>query len=291
MKQGRGGNLLLYGVAGLCGVLAAAFAYAYLEKRLADQRQALQQEPAPVAEQQLAEVVVAAGDVLRGERLAEEDLRVLQVPAAGVRVDDVVTDPDRAVGRVALGDLYTGEWLVERKLAAPDDPRKGLASLLDPARRAIRIPVDPVSGLLGILEPDDRVDVVGVFASANGDRTIGRTLLQNVPVLAVGQHGVPGGQADPQAARQEQAARREGTVTLEVTRQQAETVALALGVGKVQLALRNDTDPAQPPSDGVDTRRLERVTRTSAPEPETTDPRRTVQVLHGGESDQQVVTR
>ena len=280
---------MLFGVAGLCGVLAAAFAYAYMEKRLAEQRETLEQQPvASVDQPDVREIVAARNDVLRGERVAADDLRTLRVPAEGVLLDGVITEPGQAEGRVAVANLYAGEWVSDRKLAAPDDPRQGLGSLLAPEHRAIRIPVDPVSGLLGILEPDDRVDVVGVFAS-DDRRTVARTLLQNVPVLAVGQQGVPGGgTSDPEEAKREQAARRDGTVTLDVTRKQAEIIALALGVGKVQLALRNTLASSQPPSDGVDTGLLERAAQ---PAPPPSEPRQVVQVLHGGRVDEQVVNR
>jgi hypothetical protein len=95
------------------------------------------------------------------------------------------------------------------------------------------IRVDDVVGVAGFVQPDDRVDVLWTRfdrpASGRSEAAPAYTdlLLQNVRVLAIDQLADRGAQAKPAKA-----------VTVEVTSQQSQKVALAAQVGQLSLALR-----------------------------------------------------
>ncbi len=241
------------------GVAAALLGYAYIEKRLADQRQALTADTVRVVETpELLSVLVLQRDVFRGERLKPDDLTVLRVPTEGVTVGSVLHDPKQAVGHVALQNLYAGEWLIARKLADSETDGDTWNRLLEAGRRAIRVPVDDVTGLLGLLQPDDRVDLLAVFPGGDGRSAVSRVLEQNLAVLAVGQRHLP--QQDEKPAAE---AGKKSSVTLDVSQQQAERIALALEIGKVRLVLRNRADAAVTASRGTRLTELERGAGTT----------------------------
>lgn len=278
-KAGRG-YLVLAAITLLSGVGAAVLGYAYIEKRLADQRASLSAEQVRVVEKpELLSVVVMQRDVFRGERLTADDLTVLRVPTEGVTAEQVLGDPRAAVGHIALQNLYAGEWLIHRKLADSETEGDTWNRLLEPGHRAIRVPVDDVTGLLGILQPDDRVDLIAVFPLVD-DSVVSRILEQNVNVLAVGQHRHP--------RPDDENADVAGTtsVTLDVTQSQAERIALALEVGKVRLALRNRTDTGITRNRGA---RLSELERSAVPTARPARNRHEVQVISGDSISREVV--
>lgn len=282
-KRGRG-QLVLLLVTLLSGTAAAVLGYAYIEKRLADERAAHAGGQVRVVETpELLSVVVVRRDVYRGERLTADDLTLLSVPTEGVSVGGVLADPQQAIGHVALQNLYAGEWLIARKLAASDTEGDTWNRLLMPGRRAIRVPATGVTGLLGFLQPDDRVDVIGVFTTAN-KQMVSRTLEQNVAVLAVGQRH------RPDAAGPGESAPQESTIMLDVSQPQAERIALALEVGKLQLVLRNRADERIVTTGGADVAELSRGQVVAAPV-RPSAPRHVVQVLSGGRVSSEVVNR
>lgn len=287
MKRQRQ-NLILAFVTLLSGLLAVVLAYSYLQRRLDEQRVTLAAAPVAVVEQpQLRNVVVIQRDVFRGERIGAEDLTLLRVPIEGVTVKGVVTDPATAIGRVALQPLYAGEWLIERKLSDASGGAAGWGGTLEAGQRAMRVPVDATSGLLGILEPGDRVDVISVFASSDGHRMIGRTVEQNLAVLAVGQRRTPSQGDEGATARQQEAELRDANVTLEVDQRQAEVLALAMQVGKVRLVLRNGADTDMPATTGVNVQYIETAPPTD--ESRLARYRHVIEVVKGDQVEKEVV--
>jgi pilus assembly protein CpaB len=248
----RSGHLALAAITLFSGVAAALLGYAYIEKRLAEQRRELAAEQVRVVDApQLASVLVLQRDIFRGERLKSEDLAVLRVPIEGGSAKGVLSDPAQAAGHVALQNLYAGEWLIDRKLAESEADGDVWNRLLEPGRRAIRVPVDDVTGLLGLLQPNDHVDLVAVFPGSDGTTVVSRILEQNLAVLAVGQRLLP------QAGDKPEAEAKKSSVTLDVSRQQAERIALALEVGKMRLVLRNRADAQTDTSVGARLAELE----------------------------------
>jgi pilus assembly protein CpaB len=106
--------------------------------------------------------------------------------------------------------------------------------LLSPNQRAMTVKVDEASGVAGFLTPGNRVDVVVVVDKGAYDKDpIAKLLFQNLKVLGTGQklENLPGDK--PQIVP---------TVTLEVTPEQGERLALAAQEGRISLVLRGQGD-------------------------------------------------
>lgn len=285
-KKSERNALLLAALALLSGIAAAMLGYAYIEKRVAEKSEALAVDRVRVVEApELLSVVVVQRDLFRGEQLEATDLTVLRVPTEGVSASGVLSSPEQAVGRVALQNLYAGEWLIDRKIADSEQGGDRWNQLLGPGMRAIRVPVDQVTGLLGLLQPDDRVDLIAVFPGSDGKSVVSRALEQNIAVLAVGQRRLP--QAD-ENKKVDEAGEKSSSVTLEVTQEQAERIALALELGKVRLVLRNRADVQLLSSNGT---RLSELSRSAAAPTAKPRPRHTVQLITGGKISTEEVRR
>lgn len=116
------------------------------------------------------------------------------------------------------------------------------AATIPPGMRAISIAVTPAAGLAGFAEPGDRVDIL--LTQTIGGRRTAQVLLGDVGVLGVDQK--PRGNPSPLAdandvvadAMETSSAGPPELVTLEVTPQQAQAVAIAAEIGRLSLALR-----------------------------------------------------
>lgn len=103
---------------------------------------------------------------------------------------------------------------------------------LEKGMRAVALNVNAQSMVGGFVLPMSHVDIVSVIPEANGE-TKSRTILQNVLVLAV----------DQIASRDnEKTAYVANTVTVQVSPEQAQQLALAQRLGTIQLCLRSFDD-------------------------------------------------
>ena len=107
--------------------------------------------------------------------------------------------------------------------------------MLQPGRRAITVKVTDVSSVAGFTLPGSYVDLV-VNTIDENQKPMSKIVLERVLVLAVAHETSPGEKSKLPAA---------GTVTLEVSPEQAEQVDLARNIGHLAFALRNrsDTEP------------------------------------------------
>ena len=169
---------------------------------------------------------------------------------------DALGDPKMVVGRVARREFVVGEPIVESKLV-PADRTAGIMSLKVPAgMRAFTVQVNEVVGVGGFINPDARVDVVLTTRSAaQGGPQISKIVLEDVWVLAAGQT----------VERKDNKPITVNTVTLAVTPEDAERLALAIHDGKINLVLRNFIDNAVVATTGVDKNRLLTSSRRAAP--------------------------
>jgi pilus assembly protein CpaB len=176
------------------------------------------------------QVVAAAVDIPMGSRIQGPQLKMLTLPA-DTRIDGSFRTLEDVVGKVTPQPVFSGEILVERRLA-DDAGGSPLAAVIEPGRRAMTVRVDDVIGVAGFLTPGSRVDVVGIRRAAADRSSVSKTLIQNLKVLAVDQT-VATEKNEPIVVR---------AVTLEVSPKQAETLGKATTEGKVQLTLRNPKD-------------------------------------------------
>ena len=111
----------------------------------------------------------------------------------------------------------------------------GLAPMIPAGMRAVAVKVNEVVGVAGFVLPGMRVDVLVTVRPPGDAGARTSTILQNVPVVSAGQQI----QADGSGR-----AVNVPVVTLLVTPEQAETLTLAGGEGRIQLVLRNSSDQA-----------------------------------------------
>lgn len=222
-------------------------------------QQAAQQVAAPVRETIAAtEVLVARDNVPPGRILSENDLEWRKWPEGGA-IENFITRNggsggnglQDAVGSVARTAFTRGEPIQQTRLIKGG--RGFMSAILTPGLRAVSAPVeDPSRGAGSFILPNDRVDVILARRTNNPSSAVdalthqSMTVLNNVRVLAV-----------EQISEEDHRQRSEKTitgrnVTLELTPQQAETLALARELGTLSLALRSIADQTPQPLAGAD---------------------------------------
>jgi pilus assembly protein CpaB len=197
----------------------------------------------PVRQVEVASVqtVVAARSLPAGTLLTKDDVRLLPWPSRGV-VPGSFTNPETVVNRGLVASVSENEPLTEGKLAAPGTGG-GLPPTIPQGLRAISVKVNEVIGVAGFVVPGTRVDVL--VSLTQGDLAMSRTVVSNVQVLTAGTR------YDQDQAQAERKPIPTTVVTLVVTPEDAERIALASNQGHILLTLRNplDTDPTK--TDGI----------------------------------------
>ena len=239
-------HVVVVGVAVLTAALASFGVYLTLKRM-------------PVREVEVARtfVVVASRALPTGVRLAAADLKVVPWPA-GSMVAGGFTKVDEVVDRGLLSSVVENEPLVESKLA-PRDAGAGLSSAIPTGMRAMSVKVNDVIGVAGFLDPGTRVDLLVTIRRK--DDSTSRTVASNVQVLTAGTRG---DQQRPKDAKPA-AASSATVVTLLVTPEDAERIALAQAEGQIMLSLRNPLDTEATASAGVRTAAL--FGQAAEPEP------------------------
>ncbi len=183
----------------------------------------------------LTNVVVAKVEIPIGTRIVPEQLSVVQFPKAVAPDGTFAVIDDQLIGRVAITRISPREPVTEYRLAAIG-AAGGLSSVIPDGYRAMTVKVDDVVGVSGFIQPGTLVDVV-VTINPPDDRQrdrISKIVLQNIKVLANG--------ANIDKPKNEKEVERVKAVTLQVTPEQAEKLALASSEGKLQLVMRNAVD-------------------------------------------------
>ncbi|SDB74474.1 Flp pilus assembly protein CpaB [Belnapia rosea] len=185
-------------------------------------------------------IAVAARGLPAGTLLKDEDLAIREVAPDAVPEGAIAAgEESRTELRGALLRRYLDPDAVLRRedVLRPRD-RGFLAGVLRSGTRAISVGVDVITGAAGLIWPGDQVDLILTQELAANDaplarRVIGETVLTDVRVIAVDQQFTRG--ANPGEATLGRIAR---TVTLEVTAEQAERVAVASRLGRISLTVR-----------------------------------------------------
>jgi pilus assembly protein CpaB len=184
----------------------------------------------------LNNVVVAKVDIPIGERIIAEQLAITQLPRSAAPDGTFAKIDETLVGRVATQRIAAREPITENRLA-PLGSAAGLSSVIPEGYRAMNVRVDDVVGISGFIMPGTLVDVVVVIDPPDETKQkerVSKIVLQNIKVLANG--------ANLDKPKNEKEAERVKTVTLQVTPEQAEKLALASSEGRLQLVMRNSID-------------------------------------------------
>jgi pilus assembly protein CpaB len=209
----------------------------------------------------LKKVVVAKVTIPLGSKIIAEQLMVVQFPTESTP-DGAFEAPEKLAGRVAVTNIAAREPVIESRLA-PEGTAAGLSAVIPEGYRAMTVKVDDAAGISGFIQPGTLVDVVVVIDPREGSGMqdpISKIVLQNIKVLANGQN--------IDKPKDEREANSVKAVTLQVTPEQAEKLALASNEGKLQLVMRNQIDQGDEQTKGVNKRTLlSGETATTAPEP------------------------
>jgi pilus assembly protein CpaB len=178
-------------------------------------------------------MIAAATDIKLGSVLRDTDLTTVDV--VGNPPKGAIFKPENAVGRGVMSNLYTGEPILESRLA-PVGSGGGLAATIPNGMRAAAVKVNDVVGVAGFVTPGMHVDILisGTPPGAsNGEGSRVKTLLQNIEVLSAGTDIQRDAEGKPQQVQ---------VVNLLVTPDQAEALSLASNETHIQLVLRNPLD-------------------------------------------------
>ncbi len=205
---------------------------------------------APVVQLETTDVLVAKSDLSRGQVIEGQDIGWQTWPAAAANSNfikksdrpNAIADFTGAIVRVALvaGDPIRDPNVVMAKTSG------FLAAVLPKGMRAVAIEISPEAGAGGFILPDDHVDVMltrrdKAAEKATGvEKYVSDTILRNVPVLAVDQTIDTKGGSRTQLGK---------TATLELTEDQAETLALSRQLGTLSLTLRSIQDTSETTDD------------------------------------------
>jgi pilus assembly protein CpaB len=192
----------------------------------------------------LNNVVVAKVDIAIGERIIAEQLAVVQLPRSAAPDGTFSKIDENLVGRVAVTRIAAREPVTEGRLA-PLGSAAGLSSVIPEGFRAMNVRVDDVVGISGFIMPGALVDVVVVIETPDDKQRerVSKIVLQNIKVLANG--------ANLDKPKNEKEVERVKTVTLQVTPEQAEKLALASSEGRLQLVMRNSIDQGDEVTSGA----------------------------------------
>ena len=189
------------------------------------------------------DVIVTATDLTFGVKLDRAMLRVVRYPKDAVP-QGAYASMDSVVGQTTKVFMGAREPVTEIKLSSRGG---GLSMLVRPSMRAASLEVNQVSGVSGFVLPGDRVDVLVTVDPRNmNEDAVTRTVLQNLEVLAAGQ----------KTEQQDNKPITVQAVTLLVSPDGAETLALALHEGKVHLVLRNPEDQDESKVASLSTREM-----------------------------------
>jgi pilus assembly protein CpaB len=224
-------------------VLAVALAAASLASFVV--YRALSARAAVAAVPQTIDTIVAARPIPAGTMITRDHVKVVPWPAVA-RLSDSLSSPSDVVDRGAIVAIALNEPITPSKLAAAG-AGAGLPPTIPPGMRAMSVRVNEVVGVAGFVVPGTRVDVIVTFdgRGANQGDSIARVVASNVQVLTAGTR------FDQEKARQDGTPIPTSVVTLLVTPEDAQRIALAAAEGRITLTLRNPLDTTSTESAGI----------------------------------------
>ncbi|WP_292067031.1 Flp pilus assembly protein CpaB [Mesorhizobium sp.] len=254
----RGRAITMIGIAAVFGaisIFAADFWVKSQAKAESEQKVASIVAPAQEPKVEFKTIVVAQAPLRYGVQLDRSQLTEIPWPqdslpqGAFPTIDKLLAEGSRVV----LSPIEVNEPVLLTKLSGPNG-RATLSNMLSPGMRAVTIRTDEIAGVGGFITPGDRVDVVLTrdageiqevaknAQGASGSTVTSEIVVSDAKVLSVGQ-GADERKTEPQIAN---------SVTLEVTNEGAQKVALARTVGTLSLSLRSAAD-ASAGGDGLTT--------------------------------------
>lgn len=197
-------------------------------------------------------IIVAKSPLKYGTEVTADLVQEIEWPSNALP-EGAITSLDqitKGAKRIVLSAMSTNEPIILAKLSGKDG-RASLSNMLEPGQRAVTIRVDDITGVAGFVTPGDRVDVIltrqkiGLTTPAQNEgltaalpqptsELASEVILQNVKVLT----------SDQSADQSAVAATVAKAVTVQVSSEDAQKVALAQQLGTLYLLLRSAGDEA-----------------------------------------------
>ncbi|MCB2134332.1 MAG: Flp pilus assembly protein CpaB [Rhodobacteraceae bacterium] len=206
------------------------------------------------SQSELVTVVVAGRDIPFGQAIQPQMLQVMSWPRAAMppgvitEFTSLVPEPGMPPRR-ATRAIAQGELILASKISDFGE-KVTIVQSLGANTRAMSIKVEAETAVGGFVTPGDSVDVVLTQGKDADMRAV--TILQNIRVLGVDQ------ESDQETDRVEVAR----TVTLEVTPEDSQKLALAQKAGTLSLSLRTLDSVSDQPLDSI---RLSDLLREKSP--------------------------
>ena len=228
----------LFLVASLLGAVLAAFAVMQVVQSAQHEVEAARRGPDTVP------VVIATRTLDMGLTITDDDVSIRHLLPEMVDIDTVYADAAVVIGRTPRAKILPNEPVRRERLASAD-AGVGLNALIRKGMRAMTVQVDHQSGVGGFIQPGNYVDVI---VTIRPDDQRGRTkwatetILVGIPVLTVAATEPSDDAAEGEPKRRTNTRRQKPSVTLELTPEHAEKLALAVSKGDIHLVLRGDLD-------------------------------------------------
>ena len=246
--QGSGRSLLLFAI--VFAVIAAVLIFLALNQK---------DEGDKASATDNVKVVVAKQDIAARTELVENLLEIAEVPKESALTGSF-EETKPLEGQITRYALLKGEQVVTSKIGVgttTEENEQGLSFVVPAGMRGFSIRVSEESSVGGLILPGDLVDVIALLKESEVGVAKAVTLLQNVEVLAVAQaaqepipaarttgtptpSAVTGTLGERPADIQPNPSAR--TVTLVVTQEQAQLLALVQTQGDLALSLRSFGD-------------------------------------------------
>ena len=175
------------------------------------------------------QVLVALDTIPRGKPITEATLGTRDIPVA--YVDDRViraSEKEKILNLLATTTIPVQETLAWSDITVPKDDQRALSALVQPGNRATPLRVH-LTEALSLVHPGDSVDILCVC----GDSRDATVLLQRVLVLATGIN------TSIQDAKESS---RATMITVSVSLQESQLLALAMEKGTLSVVVRNPQD-------------------------------------------------
>lgn len=243
---------------------------------------------------ELVTIVTASKDITRGDVLQAQHFTTQVWPRSALPVDAftelaALLPPPDGKPRRALRSMVAGEVVLASKVSDFGE-KVTIVQSITPGARAMSIKVDAVTAVGGLVTPGDFVDIL--LTRGADDTLVTDTIMRKVKVLAVDQSSDELNEAPEVAA----------TVTVEVTPEEGQVLALAQRAGALSLALRTPDTAEGPP---IDRLRLSDLVPEQAPPPEpevaepapvvavapAPPPRKTVVIRRGTDAEEEITLR
>lgn len=220
-------------IAIMLGAVAAYGIYSYM----------LRIKEAHEREVRVVNVVAAAERIRAGTEIRMDMLKPKSLPEEAVDREHIFWRDAHTLIRQELNRHIEREELIRRSYLR--EVRMDVGTALPPGLVAITLRVDDISGVAGTIRPGSHVDIIATMPLAADERgSAGEVttwrLLNNCRVIAVDSRTI---QAMPTTGRGQ--GLQYNSVTLAVVPEEAVMLTYVQSQGRITLALRNETDPAE----------------------------------------------